>query len=634
MMKMQLRNLIKVCCTLILPLLLVNFSVAQTGNTCDVPIEVISIPYATTDNTSNYGDDYDSGDRPPLDPDAIGNGTGSGSYLTGDDVVYAYTPSEDETLDIDITGQVSWTGVYVFTGCPFDNTVGFHTSTSTSPLSIGGLQVSAGTTYYIVISTYASPQSTPYTLTISETVFDCPELNANIGASCDDGDDNTVQDTLNENCECVGIPLPENDVACAATTIECNEGITATLIGATASIVDDCSGTGSSDLWFTFVHDGTQILTISESSTFDAIIQLFVGDDCENLEEAGACQDFPESFEIRESGTYYLRVRPYSSASNEGTMVVDLDCVDYDCPELLANIGESCDDGDDNTVLETVTEICECVGIPLEEGECLWTVNVSFDGWGDATTWTLKDDEDNTLLSGGTYGSGGFDDTQSVIHSGPVTFWISDWGSYEDNQAAFTVSNGNGVLFTGEMGPTAQTFGNLSCDDSPLVACEGTPEGGNLAILPASGPAGSTLPVNLEAEGYTQGLGVTYAWEYSLDEVDWESLATSTPEGQELNFIGTPGDVLYVRLAVTCNYSASTAYSNTATFEFTAAEEYCEVSYTNSGSDRLSVINTVGAIQNIDYSATTRPDGGYEDMSHMVLTAEAGATFTLNTTYV
>ncbi len=39
------------------------------------------------------------------------------------------------------------------------------------------------------------------------TVFDCPDLQANIGDDCDDSDPNTEDDTVNANCECVGTPV-------------------------------------------------------------------------------------------------------------------------------------------------------------------------------------------------------------------------------------------------------------------------------------------------------------------------------------------------------------------------------------------------------------------------------------------
>src|SRR5699024_8438814 len=228
---------------------------------------------------------------------AIGNP--SASYLNGDDVVYAYTPTNNGLIDISVTDHGSYAGVFVFTGCPFESTVGGDTnSSSTADLEVLGLPVEAGITYYIVISTWASPQTTPYTLNVTGAVFDCPNLEANIGDACDDGDDNTVNDTINEDCECVGIPAVSNDVACSATPITCGDEIHQSLIGASASITDDCFGSGSADVWFSFTTDGSQEVTVAETSSFDAIVQLFVGDDCENLVEARACQDSPENYTI------------------------------------------------------------------------------------------------------------------------------------------------------------------------------------------------------------------------------------------------------------------------------------------------------------------------------------------------
>ncbi len=42
-------------------------------------------------------------------------------------------------------------------------------------------------------------------------VYDCPELEANIGDPCDDGDDMTGNDMINADCECVGEPIVPSD---------------------------------------------------------------------------------------------------------------------------------------------------------------------------------------------------------------------------------------------------------------------------------------------------------------------------------------------------------------------------------------------------------------------------------------
>src|SRR5690554_2131722 len=147
------------------------------GETCDAPIAVTALPYDDAGNTADYGNNYSSGDVPPVATGAVTTGTGSTSYLNGDDVVYAYTPADDEVLNISTTNDDDWIGLWTFTGCPFTSTVGYHTATGGSTRSIEGLPVTAGETYYFVISTWAPPQSTDYTIHI-ESVGGDPDPSA------------------------------------------------------------------------------------------------------------------------------------------------------------------------------------------------------------------------------------------------------------------------------------------------------------------------------------------------------------------------------------------------------------------------------------------------------------------------
>src|SRR5690554_5398836 len=140
----------------------------NAGETCDAPIVVTTLPFDDAGNTSSYGDNYGSGDVPPVAPDAVTTGTGSSSYLNGDEVVYAYTPADDEVLNISTTNDDDWIGLWAFTGCPFTSTVGYHTATSGGTRSIDELPVTAGETYYFVISTWSPPQSTDYTIHIEK----------------------------------------------------------------------------------------------------------------------------------------------------------------------------------------------------------------------------------------------------------------------------------------------------------------------------------------------------------------------------------------------------------------------------------------------------------------------------------
>ncbi|QYJ68747.1 choice-of-anchor J domain-containing protein [Flavobacterium litorale] len=146
------------------------FSTVALGATCEAAIEVTDLPYSTTDNTSGYDDDY-SGSP----------GTDCGStfgYLNGDDVVYEYTAAADGTISIDMTNNGAYSGMFIYDDCADIgvNCVGGGVGGfAGNDVSVPEFVVTAGETYYIVISTWASPQTTPYTLTIQQ-VFCAPPV--------------------------------------------------------------------------------------------------------------------------------------------------------------------------------------------------------------------------------------------------------------------------------------------------------------------------------------------------------------------------------------------------------------------------------------------------------------------------
>ncbi|MDG4951462.1 T9SS type A sorting domain-containing protein, partial [Weeksellaceae bacterium KMM 9724] len=144
------------------------------------PIYVDALPYTTTDNTSNYGDTYDGGQ---------GSNCGSTSqyYLNGDDVVYAYTATEDASINISMTPTETWSGLFVYEDC---NDIGVAciagvSNTTNAERLIEDLMVTAGQTYYIVISTWASPQSTAYNLSITENTCISGTYELSTTGACD-----------------------------------------------------------------------------------------------------------------------------------------------------------------------------------------------------------------------------------------------------------------------------------------------------------------------------------------------------------------------------------------------------------------------------------------------------------------
>ncbi|PZR17253.1 MAG: hypothetical protein DI539_16915, partial [Flavobacterium psychrophilum] len=108
-----------------------------------------------------------------------GTGCGStGNYLAGNDVVYSYTPTTTGNYNITLTGTGGPAGLFVYSNCA---NIGVSCLTgglasASAAYSNPSFAMTAGTTYYFVISTNGTPQTTPYTLIIQQ-VF-CPQPTA------------------------------------------------------------------------------------------------------------------------------------------------------------------------------------------------------------------------------------------------------------------------------------------------------------------------------------------------------------------------------------------------------------------------------------------------------------------------
>lgn len=147
-----------------------NFSTVTPGTNCNAPKIVASLPYTDNGNTLEYGND-DSGVP----------GTGCGTpefeeYLSGYEVVYSYTADADKIIDINISDiDQNYAGVFVYTSCANIGVECFaadFNTESTDNLATGQLNVTAGTTYYILISTSIFSENTQYTINIEE--MECP----------------------------------------------------------------------------------------------------------------------------------------------------------------------------------------------------------------------------------------------------------------------------------------------------------------------------------------------------------------------------------------------------------------------------------------------------------------------------
>lgn len=150
------------------------FIIEGIGAICENPIEITSLPYTHTDNTSEYLNIYTG---------VPGTSCGTtNAYLNGFDVVYHLIAPENDLITIelaDITG--TYAGVFVYESCDDINTsciAGAIAGNSEDDISIIDFEVTQGNSYYIIVSSWQSV-SIDYTLNIFS--FDCQSFETPIG---------------------------------------------------------------------------------------------------------------------------------------------------------------------------------------------------------------------------------------------------------------------------------------------------------------------------------------------------------------------------------------------------------------------------------------------------------------------
>lgn len=163
---------------------------AQVGTLCSNPIVISSLPYTTTDNTANYADNYDvaapsSTNGNTLCPPAATYPYSSQApyaeyYMSGNDVIYSYTPTVSGAIKIEIPSAVNWTSMYVYSDCANIGTSALACSLTTSAgaRTIDNFAVTAGQTYYILISSWSTPQTVAYTLNVTSLSLSTSEAGA------------------------------------------------------------------------------------------------------------------------------------------------------------------------------------------------------------------------------------------------------------------------------------------------------------------------------------------------------------------------------------------------------------------------------------------------------------------------
>jgi gliding motility-associated-like protein len=153
------------------------FKTINYGDSCAAPLIVGSLPYYQPNDTANFADLY--------------NGTPGtcvpfpANYLSGNDVVYAYTATFNGIISIKANNLSSNTGgLFVFTSCSDIGTNCYAGDTAgfSDHMEITEMQVTSGTTYYILLSSQYSI-TMQYQLTIQQESCDPPTGLSSLGAT-------------------------------------------------------------------------------------------------------------------------------------------------------------------------------------------------------------------------------------------------------------------------------------------------------------------------------------------------------------------------------------------------------------------------------------------------------------------
>ena len=144
-----------------------NFTTLTPGLYCASAIVVPpALPYSTTDTTANYSDTTDT-------TQPAGCITSATNYMTGNDVFYTYTADTTGAISITMTPQgatATNSSMFVYDGCAnvgVSCLAGVANATN-GVRDIPSLNVTAGQTYIIVLSSTSATQTYPYNLVIQQ----------------------------------------------------------------------------------------------------------------------------------------------------------------------------------------------------------------------------------------------------------------------------------------------------------------------------------------------------------------------------------------------------------------------------------------------------------------------------------
>lgn len=286
------------------------------------------------------------------------------------DVFYSFNSGSFSSFNLGVLGvEATDLVIGVYEECS-----GEPITCTLNPIEPVLLELDTDTDYIIRVSTNIG-FGVPGTFNIClQGVYDCPDLSANIGDACNDGNPNTINDAISADCECVGetLPVPENDLCSNASNLDVNlpgqcpgNAVEGTTLGSSnEGVVTGCEPENQ-DVFYSFNTGSFNTISIGLIAGTATDIGFSLLESCTGEEiDCLFNQTGPFNVSLTPQTDYILRINTNTDFGNPGTFQICLQGV-YDCPALEANIGDACDDGDPNTIDDTVITGCSCEGTPV-----------------------------------------------------------------------------------------------------------------------------------------------------------------------------------------------------------------------------------------------------------------------------
>ncbi|WMI68771.1 choice-of-anchor L domain-containing protein [Mangrovimonas sp. YM274] len=450
-----------------------TYHISDEGEACSNPINVTTLPYTTADNTSEYLDDYAG--SPGADCST------TSSYLNGDDVVYAYTPTEDTSIDLELSDITeNYAGMFVYTDCDDIGTGcvgGASNGFSTDDLVIDNFTVTAGTTYYIVISTWFA-QSVGYTLDITENTCIDQEITYSVVSDCVNGPQFFIEADVTSLGSATTLTLSDDQGSAEQTVTDI--GIytfgpydNATDVIITSENVDDANCILESEVLTqpfcsdnvvdcavgpvntTFCYDNNNDVTFTYTSTDGSALNLIVnGGSVESGWDYFIVYDSDGTTELTDPNTTGALSGVFQSTGDTISFTVDADGVGSCASSSYTPIDVTVSCATCTNPEWSYEVVGDCINGPQ------FNIEVDLSDMGTGTSYTISDDQ------------GG--DSQTVTELGIYTF-----GPYDNTtQVALTIANDDDVNCELTGPAVTQEFcteNYVNCDEGPLnsVFCYG-----------------------------------------------------------------------------------------------------------------------------------------------------------------